>query len=123
MCKKKRKTSTGQSTMGVGSIYYLASPYLYTGREDKAKMAVFLKIFHAAESDLTVPLTCLQRTLFKTVGSSLDVNATTPSSPNKDEVVSCTPSMSFPMQQSFIILPDFNAIDVCPNATELHYSP
>ncbi len=27
------------------------------------------------------------------------------------------------MQQSFIITPDFNAIDVCPNAKELHYSP
>jgi hypothetical protein len=46
----------------------------------------------------------------KTVASSLDVNVTTPSSPNKDEAVRCMPSISFLMQPSFIIPPEFNVL-------------
>jgi hypothetical protein len=86
-----------------GGEYLVFSISLSLHREGRQRKDGSLS--HAAKSELTVPLTCLQRTLLKTVARSLDVNVTTPSSPNKDEAVSCTPSMSFPMQPSFIIPP------------------
>ncbi len=89
-----------------GGEYLVFSISLSLHREGRQRKDGSLS--HAAKSELTVPLTSLQRTLLKTVASSLDVNVTTSSSPNKGEVVGCTPSMSFPMQPSLIIPPEFN---------------
>jgi hypothetical protein len=63
--EKKHKRSTELDGGGEYLVFSISLSLHREGRQEK--MAVFLKIFHAAESELTVPLTCVQRTLLKTL--------------------------------------------------------